>query len=131
MQKINELTGLYNEEAFFEEVERFLQDADEKNYCMMAIDVEHFRLYNQLHGKEEGDNLLRFIADMLRAYRVAQGGVIGYLGGDNFALVTEYNKEMANNRLTQINAHIITPFIRFFRCFIVSLQIDTTRAHRS
>ena len=93
MQKINELTGLYNEEAFYEEVENFLRDADEKNYCMMAIDVEHFRLYNQLHGKEEGDNLLRFIADMLRAYRVAQGGVIGYLGGDNFALVTEYNKE--------------------------------------
>jgi len=60
---------------------------------MMAIDVEHFRLYNQLHGMEEGDNLLRFIADMLRTYQEAQGGVSGYLGGDNFALVTEYNKE--------------------------------------
>ena len=93
MEKINELTGLYSEKAFFEEVERFLQNEDEKTYCMMAIDVEHFRLYNQLHGMEEGDNLLRFIADMLRTYRIAQGGVIGYLGGDNFALVTEYNRE--------------------------------------
>ena len=93
MERINELTGLYCEEAFFEEVERFLQEADEKTYCMIAIDVEHFRLYNQLHGWEEGDSLLRFIADMLRTYRLAQGGVIGYLGGDNFALVTEYNKE--------------------------------------
>ena len=93
MGKINELTGLYDEAAFFEEVERFLQTADDKTYCMMAIDVEHFRLYNQLHGREEGDNLLRFIADMLRTYRMAQGGVIGYLGGDNFAIVTEYNKE--------------------------------------
>ena len=93
MDKINELTGLYNEEAFYEEVESFLQNADEKTYCMMAIDVEHFRLYNQLHGREEGDNLLRFIADMLCVYCGAQGGVTGYLGGDNFALVTEYNKE--------------------------------------
>jgi len=93
MDKINELTGLYNEEAFYEEVESFLQNADEKTYCMMAIDVEHFRLYNQLHGRDEGDNLLRFIADMLRTYCSAQGGVTGYLGGDNFALVTEYNKE--------------------------------------
>lgn len=93
MKKINELTGLYSEKAFFEAVEEFLQKEDEKTYCMMAIDVEHFRLYNQLHGMEEGDNLLRFIAEMLRTYRVAQGGVIGYLGGDNFALVTEYNRE--------------------------------------
>lgn len=93
MNKINELTGLYSEKAFFEEVEKFLQTADEKTYCMLAMDVEHFCLYNQLHGREEGDNLLRFIADMLRIYRETQGGVIGYLGGDNFALVTEYNKE--------------------------------------
>ena len=93
MERINELTGLYCEKAFFEEVEKFLQNKDEKTYCMMAIDVEHFRLYNQLHGVEEGDNLLRFIAEMLRTYRIAQGGVIGYLGGDNFAMVTEYNRE--------------------------------------
>lgn len=93
MERINPLTGLYFDKAFFEEVERFLKNAKKKSYCMMAIDVEHFRLYNQLHGEEEGDNLLRFIADMLRTYQKAQGGVIGYLGGDNFALVSEYNKE--------------------------------------
>ena len=93
MERINELTGLYCEKAFFEEVEAFLKKAEKTQYCMMAIDVEHFRLYNQLHGMEEGDNLLRFISDMLRTYRMAQGGVIGYLGGDNFALVTEYNRE--------------------------------------
>ena len=93
MERINALTGLYFEQAFFEEVENFLKKADKKTYCMMAIDVEHFRLYNQLHGMEEGDNLLRFIADMLRTYRATQGGIIGYLGGDNFALVTEYNRE--------------------------------------
>lgn len=93
MERINALTGLYFDKAFFEEVENFLKNTDKKSYCMMAIDVEHFRLYNQLHGMEEGDNLLRFIADMLRTYQEAQGGISGYLGGDNFALVTEYNKE--------------------------------------
>ena len=42
-------------------VSAYLKNAEKKTYCMMAIDVEHFRLYNQLHGMEEGDNLLRFI----------------------------------------------------------------------
>ena len=106
MERVNVLTGLYNEEAFFEEVENFLKNADKKSYCMMAIDLEHFRLYNHLHGKEEGDNLLRFIADMLRMYVASQGGVAGYLGGDNFALVTEYNKETLNQLRVGIREEI-------------------------
>ena len=106
MERINQLTGLYFEKAFFEEVEKFLQNADKKTYCMMAIDVEHFRLYNHLHGKDEGDNLLRFIADMLRAYQKAQGGVIGYLGGDNFALVTEDNRETLDQLREEIREEI-------------------------
>ena len=32
MDRVNELTGLYNEEVFFEEVEKFLQREDEKTY---------------------------------------------------------------------------------------------------
>ena len=106
MERINPLTGLYFEKAFFEEVEDFLKKVEKKTYCMMAIDVEHFRLYNHLHGKEEGDNLLRFIADMLRAYRETQGGVIGYLGGDNFALVTEYNRETLDQLRVEIREEI-------------------------
>ncbi len=106
MERINALTGLYFDKAFFEEVEDFLKKAEKKAYCMMAIDVEHFRLYNHLHGMEEGDNLLRFIANMLHSYQQTQGGVIGYLGGDNFALVTEYNLETLDQLRVEIREEI-------------------------
>lgn len=106
MGRINALTGLYFDKAFFEEVEDFLKKAEKNSYCLIAIDVEHFRLYNHLHGMEEGDNLLRFIADMLRAYQETQGGIIGYLGGDNFALVTEYNKETLDQLRVKIREEL-------------------------
>ena len=93
MEKINSLTGLYFGQAYFAEVETFIKNSTSTNLCMMAIDVEHFRLYNQIHGEEEGDELLKVIAEILRAYENAYPSVLGYLGGDNFAIVTEYDKE--------------------------------------
>ena len=53
---------------------------------MIAIDIEHFRLYNKIHGREEGDALLRMIADILREFEEEHAGVVGYLGGDNFGI---------------------------------------------
>ena len=53
---------------------------------MIAIDIEHFRLYNKIHGREEGDALLRMIADILREFEEEHAGGVGYLGGDNFGI---------------------------------------------
>ena len=87
------LTGLYFGSAYFAEAEVFLKESDEKTYCMLAIDVEHFGLFNQIHGEDEGDKLLLVISDLLKEYKKEHNGVLGYLGGDNFSLVTEYDKD--------------------------------------
>ena len=108
MEKINPLTGLYFGHAYFGEVEKFFETAEDADYCMMAMDVEHFRLYNQLHGKEEGDHLLVIISNMLRKYQEKQGGVAGYLGGDNFAIVTKYDKGLLKELRKEIRAEIRT-----------------------
>ena len=95
---INELTGLYCSDMFFEKADEFLQNVNRENYCMMAVDVEHFRLYNKIHGRDSGDSLLKTIADILMLFREHNGGVVGYLGGDimsfgsNLARQYEYDK---------------------------------------
>ena len=63
------LTGLYFGSAYFAEAEVFLKESDEKTYCMLAIDVEHFGLFNQIHGEDEGDKLLLVISDLLKEYK--------------------------------------------------------------
>lgn len=106
MEKINPLTGLYFGHAYFNEVEAFLKTAEVAEYCMMAMDVEHFHLYNELHGREEGDHLLVIISNMLRKFQKEYGGVVGYLGGDNFAVVTKYDKEALKELRQEVRAEI-------------------------
>lgn len=93
MRERHSLTGLYYGDAYFAEVKDFLKSSVEKQYCIIAIDVEHFGLFNQIHGEEEGNHLLRVIAGLLKEYKNEHESVLGYLGGDDFSMVTEYNKD--------------------------------------
>lgn len=92
MDKINPLTGLYYNHGFYEEADKYLKTIQPDGYCMMAIDIEHFCIYNHIHGREEGDRLLAVVGSILKDYQSKHGGVIGYLGGDNFAILTVYDK---------------------------------------
>lgn len=91
-KEINALTGLYFNHNFFEKADEFLQTVNPTDYCMMAVDVEHFRLYNKIYGRSDGDQLLKTIADILKAFEERYGGVVGYLGGDNFGILAYYDK---------------------------------------
>ena len=86
---VNPLTGLYFSHAFFHKADEFLQQMEPEDYCMVAIDLEHFRLFNKIYGREQGDSLLVKQAELLKEYRKKYGGVIGFPGGDKFALLTQ------------------------------------------
>ena len=86
--EVNALTGLYLSHTFFEKAEEFLTSIDKEEYCILAIDLEHFRLFNKIFTREQGDELLKQVAELLKEYRKDHGGVIGYFGGDNFAILT-------------------------------------------
>ncbi|MBR4026618.1 MAG: EAL domain-containing protein, partial [Lachnospiraceae bacterium] len=100
--KINPLTGLYFSHAFFEQAEVVLKKIKPDTYCMVAVDLEHFRLFNKLYGRAEGDCLLVLISDLLKVYQRKHGGIVGYLGGDNFGILTVYDKELLENLYQKI-----------------------------
>lgn len=91
--EVNALTGLYLSHTFFQKSEEFLESMDDEEYCILAIDMEHFRLFNKIYSREQGDELLKRVAEQLKQYRLTYGGVIGYFGGDNFVLLTRYDVE--------------------------------------
>lgn len=90
---LSPLTGLYLGQTFFDKVEECLKSRPEDAYFMVAIDIEHFRLYNKLHGREAGDDLLVLVANLLKGFQQKNGGVAGYLGGDNFGILTLSDRE--------------------------------------
>lgn len=88
------LTGLLFPQDFMEEAERFIAGAESGIYCIVTIDILHFRMFNKLCGREEGDRFLRRIADHLEDVRRDYGGVTGYFQGDNFGIIMPWQMEL-------------------------------------
>lgn len=82
------LTGLCNRHALKEALEDVLARAAEsgESAALVTIDLDEFKIVNDLCGHSGGDALLRQIADMLRSL-AGEGVHCARLGGDEFALV--------------------------------------------
>ena len=52
------LTAIARKEDFLQHLQDFLDTHKTEKWCVAAIDVEHFRLYNELYGTEQGNTLL-------------------------------------------------------------------------
>jgi diguanylate cyclase (GGDEF)-like protein len=81
------LTGLANRTAIRERLdEAFASPAGEGAIALLVIDLDRFKYINDTHGHPIGDDLLRVVADRLRAL-AGPGDLVGRLGGDEFAVV--------------------------------------------
>lgn len=87
LRERNRLTGLYNAFTFYDKAEQLIAETPDISYEAVYIDIAHFKIYNEWHGREAGNVILCAIA--ARAEDIAQrcGGIAGHLGGDDFTLV--------------------------------------------
>jgi diguanylate cyclase (GGDEF)-like protein len=85
---IDPLTEILNRRAFMLECERELSRCvREKTGLALAIfDLDHFKDVNDTHGHLVGDQVLRRVADTLRA-SLRGHDVLGRYGGEEFALL--------------------------------------------
>ena len=91
-RNVDEKTGLLSYASFFYACDKLIESGKiVEDYFMVAIDIEHFRLFNDWFGREEGDIYLQELADCLKEYTAGTRAICGYLGGDNFALFAPYN----------------------------------------
>jgi len=81
----DQLTGLANRYNLENSIERILNDTDGNN-IFMVIDLDKFKMVNDLCGHMAGDELLKQIACMLQD-AVGEGNLVARLGGDEFAII--------------------------------------------
>lgn len=97
----NPLTGLRKREAFVPAMVEKFSDATEK-LCCIAIDIQHFKIYNSWFGYEKGNYLLSRIGSYLSEIEKKDDAVAGYFGRDNFALLIRYSRAKIEEIYTAI-----------------------------
>ena len=91
--EVSSYFGLLTATQFFKTVNYRLKSSSE-DYCIIAIDIEHFKLFNKWHGRSAGDELLASMARILKEFEKKYKGIVAYLGGDNFAIILPDRKEV-------------------------------------
>ena len=77
------LTGLYNRRAFFARANAAAErDGRPGGLSAVLADIDHFKRINDEHGHDAGDLAIKAVADLM-----AEHGIAGRLGGEEFAIV--------------------------------------------
>ncbi|HEY6898004.1 MAG TPA: diguanylate cyclase [Rhodocyclaceae bacterium] len=101
MSRTDSLTGLPNRRAFDEIKHNEFNRARRSGspLCLIMLDVDHFKAYNDHLGHAAGDQCLMALADLLQACTRRAGDVPARIGGEEFALLLADTEEDAARRL--------------------------------
>lgn len=86
LSKSDGLTGILNRRGFYLGGEKMLYDAQQQKECVLVFyaDMNNLKIINDRYGHEEGDFSLKLIARLLKK-NVSKNGIVGRIGGDEFA----------------------------------------------
>ncbi len=106
------LTGLYNyryfQEALFREIARSRRYG--KPLSLILLDVDSFKKYNDEHGHQMGDDVLRGIGEILLG-RIRKSDIAARYGGEEFVVLLpeagrEYGMRIAGELRETIAGHL-------------------------
>ncbi|SBW06952.1 FOG: GGDEF domain [uncultured Alphaproteobacteria bacterium] len=87
LSRTDALTGLFNRRAFIEELERRTQRLrhDGRTAALLYVDLDNFKMVNDLFGHKRGDDALMEIKRLLQS-ATRPSDLVARLGGDEFAV---------------------------------------------
>ena len=81
------ITGLYNRDAFFEQVKRAVFRHEPGYYIMVRFDIDKFKVINDQYGTEKGNDVLRHVAETFTQGFEPHGGICCRVSADSFAVL--------------------------------------------
>lgn len=96
------LTMLANRKHFDQSLERIIAKSADSGelFCLILADVDHFKTFNDTHGHQMGDHVLRLIAGEMKQAVKGQDVVARY-GGEEFAVILPATGLMAATNVAE------------------------------
>ena len=79
------LTGIYNRLGFDDQVEQYMRQNPQKHCVMAMLDIDDFKLVNDVYGHAAGDGVLQKLAESMKQY-FSKDVILGRNGGDEFSI---------------------------------------------
>ena len=103
----DDLTGLLLDRDFFALAQKKLP-ALSGRWCVVAVDIENFKLFCDWHGQQTGHFLLAEIGEILQEVEHDTGGLAGYRGQDDFSLLIPYDIQLINTLYERLEDLIVS-----------------------
>ncbi|MBD5539634.1 MAG: EAL domain-containing protein [Lachnospiraceae bacterium] len=100
------LTGLYSKEGFCHKMDEVLKTRPDILFDVIALDIEHFKLFNDTYGVDEGDQLLKFVARRIVDESDECNGICARVYADQFLIFCERGEDYALKMVDNINRHM-------------------------
>lgn len=107
LAEVDDLTGCLNRRSFTARLgEMLARDlSDERAYAAIVVDVDNFKLVNDINGHAAGDRVLVSVARRIQRV-LPSGGILARLGGDEFVCVVPCHPKM-QTRVDELATRII------------------------
>lgn len=120
------LTGLLNRRAFLMKIE---ERWGQQNFSLAMCDIDYFKSVNDSYGHEKGDEVLKYVADVLKNV-MEETGFVSRWGGEEFLIGYEGSMPEIEKRLEQIKEVILEKeFEGGGNSFHISMTFGVTAAH--
>lgn len=91
----DELTKLYNRRFFNNKIEEEINRGkrENKTLCLLILDIDYFKQYNDTYGHQKGDFVLESVAKVLANKTNRASDFAFRIGGEEFAIITSLEKD--------------------------------------
>ena len=90
LTRVDDLSGLYNRRYLYEELEKYasmyVEREDNSTFSIIVLDLDDMKYFNDQNGQQNGDLLLRYVADIMLT-NTRKADTCFRTGGDEFAVV--------------------------------------------
>ena len=93
------LTNIYNRRYFNEKIIEVLNISKrrDESICLLIIDIDNFKLYNDTYGHQKGDDVLIKVSNTLNSFMKRANDYCFRIGGEEFAVL--FNSKNFENSL--------------------------------